>query len=54
VDISILILRLDAAFPLRKPWLAQGERWVIKDIAFGNKEWRRLNLVYNLAIGYPF
>lgn len=54
VDISILILRLDLAFPLRKPWLPEGERWVIKDIAPFDSDWRGNNLVLNLAIGYPF
>ena len=54
VDISILILRLDVAFPIRKPWLPESDRWVIDKISFGNKEWRKDNLVFNLAIGYPF
>ncbi|MGN6420712.1 MAG: BamA/TamA family outer membrane protein [Pseudobacter sp.] len=54
VDVSILILRLDVAFPLRKPWLPEGERWVIDKIALGNSTWRRENLVFNIAIGYPF
>ncbi|WP_235048343.1 translocation and assembly module lipoprotein TamL [Arcticibacter svalbardensis] len=54
IDASILILRLDLAFPLRKPWLPEGERWVFDEINFGNKEWRKDNLVLNLAIGYPF
>jgi outer membrane protein assembly factor BamA len=53
-DLSILVLRLDVAFPLRKPWLAEGSRWVINQIDFGNSEWRSQNLVFNLAIGYPF
>lgn len=53
-DLSFLVLRLDLAFPLRKPWLPEGERWVIDDIDFGSKYWRRENLVFNLAIGYPF
>lgn len=48
-DISILILRFDVAFPLRKPWLPDGERWVIKDLKLFASDW-----VYNLAIGYPF
>ncbi len=54
IDASILILRLDVAFPIRKPWLPDGEQWVIDDINFGSKAWRKDNLVYNLAIGYPF
>ncbi|MCB0805899.1 MAG: BamA/TamA family outer membrane protein [Bacteroidales bacterium] len=52
-DLSFLVLRLDLAFPLRKPWLAEGERWVADDI-FGYKGWGRENLVLNIAIGYPF
>lgn len=54
IDISFLVLRLDLAFPLRKPYLPEGERWVIKQIDFSNREWRKENLVFNLAIGYPF
>ncbi|MCO6148715.1 BamA/TamA family outer membrane protein [Flavobacterium sp. NRK1] len=54
VDLSILVLRLDMAWPLRKPYLPEGERWVIDDIDFGSKNWRKENLVFNLAIGYPF
>lgn len=53
-DISFLVLRLDVAFPLRKPWLAPGERWVIKDIRFNSPAWRTENIVFNLGIGYPF
>lgn len=54
VDISILVLRLDVAFPLRKPWLAEKDRWVIDQLDFGNSEWRKENVIFNLAIGYPF
>jgi outer membrane protein insertion porin family len=54
IDITFLVLRLDLAFPLRKPWLPEGERWVLDDIDFGGKYWRKENLVFNLAIGYPF
>ena len=53
-DVSILILRLDLAFPLRIPYLPEGDRWVIKKIAFGDRQWRKDNLIFNLAIGYPF
>ncbi|WP_316634407.1 BamA/TamA family outer membrane protein [uncultured Flavobacterium sp.] len=53
-DLSFLILRTDLAFPLRKPYLPEGERWVIKDIDFGSGPWRKDNLILNIAIGYPF
>ena len=52
-DLSFLVLRLDLAFPLRKPWLPEGQRWVVDDI-FGYKGWGKDNLVLNIAIGYPF
>ncbi|WP_410745946.1 BamA/TamA family outer membrane protein [Flavobacterium pectinovorum] len=53
-DVSFFILRTDLAFPLRKPYLPEGERWVIKDIDFGSGSWRKENLILNIAIGYPF
>jgi outer membrane protein insertion porin family len=53
-DFSFLVLRTDLAFPLRKPYLPDGNRWVLDKIAFGNGSWRSENLVFNLAIGYPF
>jgi outer membrane protein assembly factor BamA len=54
LDIQLFVIRLDAAFPIRKPWLPETERMVINQIKFGDPEWRRENLIYNLAIGYPF
>lgn len=54
VDISFVILRFDLATPLRKPWLAENNRWVMNQINFGNSSWRRDNLILNIAIGYPF
>ncbi|MFV5699145.1 BamA/TamA family outer membrane protein [Flavobacterium sp. ZT3R17] len=53
-DFSFLILRTDFAFPIRKPYLPDGQRWVLDQINFGNSSWRKENLVFNLAIGYPF
>jgi outer membrane protein assembly factor BamA len=54
VDATIFVIRLDGAFPIRKPFLPSGQRWVINDIDFGSKSWRRDNLVLNIGIGYPF
>jgi outer membrane protein assembly factor BamA len=53
-DFNFLILRTDLAFPIRKPYLPEGERWVLNQINFGDRQWRKENLVFNLAIGYPF
>ena len=53
-DLSFLVLRTDLAFPIRKPWLPKENRWVFDQIKLSDKQWRRENLVFNLAIGYPF
>lgn len=54
INLTILLLRLDLAMPIREPWLPAGQRWVLNQINFGSSEWRKKNLVLNLAIGYPF
>jgi outer membrane protein assembly factor BamA len=54
VDVSFFVLRFDLAMPLRKPWLADNNRWVMNQINFSNSTWRSNNLVLNIAIGYPF
>ena len=53
-DLNFLVIRLDVAIPLRKPYLEEGSRWVISDIDFGSKAWRKQNVQWNFAIGYPF
>jgi outer membrane protein insertion porin family len=53
-DFSFLLLRTDFSFPIRKPYLEEGHRWVLDQINFGSGSWRKENLVFNLAIGYPF
>jgi outer membrane protein assembly factor BamA len=53
-DLSFLVLRTDFAFPIRKPYLPEGQRWVIDAINIGSGSWRKENLIFNLAIGYPF
>lgn len=54
LDFNFFVLRFDLAFPLRKPWLPENERWVIDEVKFGSSRWRSDNLVLNIAIGYPF
>ncbi len=53
-DFSILMLRLDLGTPVRKPWLPEGSRWVFNQMEPGDPNWRKENLILNIAIGYPF
>lgn len=54
IDMNVAVIRLDWAFPLRKPWLPPGERWVLDEINLLDRQWRRNNLILNISIGYPF
>lgn len=54
VDLDFLIIRTDFAIPFRVPYRDKGDRWVFKYIDIRERDWRRDNLVFNLAIGYPF
>ena len=54
LDASFFVIRLDIGVPLRKPWLEEGNRWVADEINLGSGSWRSENMIFNLAIGYPF
>ena len=53
-DVTVLLIRVDLGVPLRKPYLPDGQRWVLNQINFGSSSWRRENLILNIAIGLPF
>jgi hypothetical protein len=53
-DIEFLIVRLDVGTPIRIPNGPENERWVINNVAINQKSWRQQNMVFNIAIGYPF
>lgn len=53
-DVSFFVLRFDLATPLRKPWLSPGNRWVVQEFNPFASDWRKENLMLNVAIGYPF
>ena len=46
IDVTLFVLRLDIATPLREPFLPDGKRWV-NNVGFKD-------LVFNIGIGYPF
>ncbi len=54
LDFSYFIMRFDIGIPLRKPYLPEGDRWLFNKIALQANDWRRQNIILNLAIGYPF
>lgn len=54
VNLGFFVLRLDVAFPLSKPYLPVGERWVGNQLHFGSKKWWKENLNWNFSFGYPF
>jgi len=54
MDLQVLVFRIDLAWPLYVPYYEQGDRWVINDINFLSRDWRKKNLIWNIAIGYPF
>lgn len=54
LDIQLFVIRIDAAYPLRDPAIAQGNRLIIDGNDLGDQTWQRKNIVWNLAIGYPF
>lgn len=52
LDITLFVIRFDMGFPIRKPWVIPPA--VLNQVDFRDRDWRKQNLVFNLAIGYPF
>lgn len=54
LDFTFVIFRLDLATPVTKPWRPAGQRWVLDEINLRNRDWRKENIVLNIAVGLPF
>ncbi len=54
IDIEYIVLRLDVAMPIRKAYYGEGFKWSFDKFEFGDRNWRNENIIYNLAVGYPF
>jgi len=48
-DITYLVLRLDVAVPIRKPYLDGKEKWIFNNLDFLTKDY-----IFSFAVGYPF
>ncbi|MEO6405611.1 MAG: BamA/TamA family outer membrane protein [Ferruginibacter sp.] len=53
-DATVILIRVDLGIPLRKPYLPDGQRWVLDKINFASGPWRGENLILNIALGLPF
>lgn len=51
---GFFVLRTDLAMPIRKPDYIAGDGWVFDQINFGDRAWRKQNLIFMVAVGYPF
>lgn len=54
LDFSPILFRFDFGWPMRYPFPVNGNKWVIRDIEFFSREWRRKNIILNISLGYPF
>ena len=54
VNLDFLIVRVDAAAPIFKPWLAPADRWDFASLNVFDRNLRKENLQFHIAIGYPF
>jgi outer membrane protein insertion porin family len=50
IDLSFLVVRVDLATPIRRPF----DPSTPQNFDFGSRQYRRENLILNLALGYPF
>lgn len=53
-DFSYFVLRFDVGIPVHDPGSPFQKNWVIRRFDLLDPTWRKDNLTFNLAIGYPF
>lgn len=53
-DFDFFVIRTDLGIPIYKPYGNVNERWIHQFPEQGFKDWRKNNLTWNIAIGYPF
>lgn len=53
-DANYFVFRLDVATPFRNPSRETGEKWVFDEMDLKDLSWWKDNLIFNVAIGYPF
>ncbi|HVI47441.1 MAG TPA: BamA/TamA family outer membrane protein [Chitinophaga sp.] len=55
LDFSFFLIRMDWGIPLKVPYYTGNSNgWYLKEWDLGSGKWRRENIIWNVAIGYPF
>jgi outer membrane protein insertion porin family len=55
LDFSFFLIRLDWGIPIKIPYYTGNKNgWYLSEWQLGDGEWRRHNIIWNIAIGYPF
>ncbi len=54
LNFDVIILRLDASVPIRKPWLPVEDAFEFNNVNIFDRASREENLQLHIAIGYPF
>lgn len=53
-DFDYFVIRADVGVPIRVPYLSEDYNWVIKDATPFKSNWIKNNIIFNIAVGYPF
>lgn len=54
LDFNFFLLRFDFATALKQPYITKDHGWILSSLKPEDGYWRRDNLIFNFAIGYPF
>ncbi|GAA0539713.1 translocation and assembly module lipoprotein TamL [Chitinophaga japonensis] len=55
LDFNFFLVRLDWGIPLKVPYFTEQKNgWYFSEWDLADKQWRRDNIIWNIAIGYPF
>ncbi|WP_161596820.1 translocation and assembly module lipoprotein TamL [Chitinophaga vietnamensis] len=55
LDFEFFLIRLDWGIPLKVPYFTGNKNgWYLGQWSLGDSQWRRNNIIWNVAIGYPF
>lgn len=55
LDFSFFLIRLDWGIPLKVPYFTGNKNgWYVGEWDLKDARWRRENIIWNIAIGYPF